>query len=198
MTKNRKNITRRQFGTGLAAFGAMVPVFSPAMLRAQIAPATGELEPQYVSSSFATKRWQDYFSSRRNGAIVSDTVERVLHYWSEDGETYMIFPTSVPISEELTRRGRTNIVRKVNGPEWRPTPNMLKRDPDLPRYVGPGPQNPLGTHALYLSWQYYRVHGTNDTRKIGRQASNGCIGLYNEDIKVLFDLTKVGTQVILI
>ena len=75
---------------------------------------------------------------------------------------------------------------------------MLKRNPDLPEYIGPGPENPLGTHALYLSWQYYRIHGTNDTRKIGRQSSNGCIGLYNDDIEELFGLAKVGTQVLLI
>ncbi len=75
---------------------------------------------------------------------------------------------------------------------------MLKRDPTLPRYVGPGPQNPLGTHALYLSWQYYRIHGTNDRRKIGRRASNGCIGLYNDQIAELFDPAVVGTQVKLI
>ena len=104
----------------------------------------------------------------------------------------------MPLTEQLTRRGRTTVVRKVDGPEWRPTPNMLARDPDLPTYVGPGPQNPLGTHALYLGWQYYRIHGNNDTRKFGRQASNGCIGLYNEDIKVMFGLAKVGTQVLLI
>ena len=102
------------------------------------------------------------------------------------------------MSPELTRLGRTQVVQKVEGPEWRPTPNMLKRDPTLPEYVGPGPQNPLGTHALYLSWQYYRIHGTNDTRKIGRMSSNGCIGLFNEDIGELFAMARVGTQVLLI
>ena len=198
MSLNKHLLTRRHFGTSIAAFGAMVPTFSPAMLRAQATLATETEPPKYVTSAFTTKRWQDYFSNRRNGVIISDTAERVLHYWSEDGETYLVFPTSVPVSEQLTRRGRTRVVRKVDGPEWRPTPNMLSRDPDLPKYVGPGPQNPLGTRALYLSWQFYRIHGTNDTRKIGRQASNGCIGLYNEDIEVLYDLAKVGTQVILI
>ena len=54
------------------------------------------------------------------------------------------------------------------------------------------PTNPLGTRALYLSWQYYRIHGTHDTRKIGRRSSNGCIGLYNEHIEEVFDRTPVG------
>ena len=69
------------------------------------------------------------------------------------------------MSEELTRRGRTKVVRKIEGPDWRPTPSMLQRNPEWPAYVPPGPENPLGTHALYLSWTYYRIHGTHDTRK---------------------------------
>ena len=148
-------------------------------------------------SSFKTFDWRPFFSSLQKGAILVDTPSRALHYWPDE-TGYFIYPTSVPMSPELTRLGRTSVVAKVDGPEWRPTPNMLKRDPSLPTYVGPGPENPLGTHALYLSWQYYRIHGTNDTRKIGRQSSNGCIGLFNEDIKDLFAMARVGTQVLLI
>ena len=198
MTKSNSLMTRRQFGKALGAASLVTPLLSPAMLRAQASLGTDTTGPQFVSSAFVTKRWQDHFSNRRNGVILVDTYGRVLHFWSEEGDTYMIFPTSVPVSEQLTRRGRTSIVRKLVGPEWRPTPNMLSRDPDLPRYVGPGPENPLGTHAMYLGWQFYRIHGTNDTRKIGRQASTGCIGLYNEDIETLFGLAKVGTQVLLV
>jgi L,D-transpeptidase ErfK/SrfK len=60
---------------------------------------------------------------------------------------------------------------------------------------GGSPENPLGVRALYLSWPAYRVHGTHDTRKIGRRSSGGCIGLYNEHILELYALAKVGTQV---
>jgi lipoprotein-anchoring transpeptidase ErfK/SrfK len=63
---------------------------------------------------------------------------------------------------------------------------------------GGSPDNPLGVRALYLGWTAYRIHGTHDTRKIGRRSSNGCIGLYNEHILELFDLANVGTQVLLI
>ncbi|MEO0912731.1 MAG: L,D-transpeptidase [Pseudomonadota bacterium] len=149
-------------------------------------------------SGFRSYDWNDFFSDRRNGVILVDTKARALHFWNEEGTLYNVYPTSVPLTPELTRTGRTSVTRKRVGPDWRPTPNMLKRNPDLPEYVGPGPQNPLGTHALYLSWRYYRIHGTNDTRKIGRKSSNGCIGLYNEQIAELFDLAKVGTQVLLI
>lgn len=149
-------------------------------------------------SSFRALDWRPYFSNTNNGAVLVDTHSRALHFWSEDQTVYKLYPTSVPMTEELTRRGRTKVVQKVVGPDWRPTPSMLKRNPDWPSYVGPGPDNPLGTHALYLSWTYYRIHGTHDTRKIGRRSSNGCIGLYNEHIQELFDLTQVGTQVLLI
>lgn len=150
-------------------------------------------------SSFRMQDWQPYFSTLTNGAILVDLPSRCLHYWSEDQSVYKLFPTSVPVSPDLTRTGRTEIIKKVEGPSWAPTPEMRKRNPEWPEFVKPGdPLNPMGTHALWLSWQYYRIHGTHDTRKIGRKSSNGCIGLYNEHIKQLYDLTKVGTQVMVI
>lgn len=149
-------------------------------------------------SSFRSLDWQPYFDNLKGGAILVDIDSRALHYWSADGETYKLYPSSVPLTDDLTRRGRTKVTRKVEGPSWRPTPSMKKRNPEWPDYVPPGPDNPLGTHALYLSWTYYRIHGTHDTRKIGRRSSNGCIGLYNEHISELFALAKVGTQVLLI
>ena len=191
-------INRRAFLTSSIAATAV----------AAAAPALAQSEPAYMAadkelvrrniSSFRSLDWRPYFSNTRKGAVLVDTVSRALHFWSEDQSIYKLYPTSVPLTEEMTRRGRTSIVQKVVGPDWRPTPNMLKRNPEWPSYIPPGPDNPLGTHALYLSWQYYRIHGTHDTRKIGRRSSNGCIGLYNEHIAELFGLTQVGTQVLLI
>lgn len=194
-------LSRRAFnrslaaGIGVAATGIAAPSFAAdeVLIEEEISS-----QVRRNASSFSSKSWEPYFDNLNKGVILVDTTSRALHYWSEDGGTYILFPTSVPVSPELTRLGRTKITRKVIGPEWRPTPAMRKRDPSWPLYVGPGPDNPLGTHALYLSWQYYRIHGTNDTRKIGRRSSNGCIGLYNEHIAELFDLAKVGTQVLLI
>jgi len=150
------------------------------------------------ASSFRALDWQPYFDNTRKGAILVDLSSRALHFWNSTTDTYKLYPTSVPISEDLTRRGRTKVVRKVEGPEWRPTPAMKKRNPEWPDYVGPGPDNPLGTHAMYLSWTYYRIHGTHDTRKIGRRSSNGCIGLYNQHIEELYSMATVGTQVLII
>lgn len=149
-------------------------------------------------SSFRSLDWKPYFKNLDKGAVLVDISSRALHFWSEDESLYKLYPSSVPLSEELTRRGRTKVTRKVVGPSWRPTPSMLERNPEWPKFMPPGPDNPLGSHALYLSWQYYRIHGTHDTRKIGRRSSNGCIGLYNEHVAELFELTRVGTQVLLI
>ncbi len=149
-------------------------------------------------SSFRRLEWQPYFSNLRNGAILVDIDSRALHYWGDGDGVYRLYPSSVPLSEDLTRRGRTRVTLKDPEPDWRPTPSMLERNPDWPDYIPPGPDNPLGTRSLHLSWTYYRIHGTHDTRKIGRQSSNGCIGLYNEHIEELYAMAKVGTQVLLI
>ena len=192
-------LNRRAFlSTTVAATSMMA---APTL--AQNEPSTTEMEeePEVVRrniSSFRSLQWQPYFSNLRKGAILVDTTSRALHYWSEDESIYKLYPTSVPLTEEMTRRGRTSVVRKVEGPSWAPTPSMKIRNPEWPDFIGPGPDNPLGTHALYLGWKYYRIHGTHDTRKIGRRSSNGCIGLYNEHIAELFGLAVNGTQVLLI
>jgi L,D-transpeptidase ErfK/SrfK len=118
-----------------------------------------------------------------------------LHYWNADGSDYRVYPTSVPMTDELTKRGYTEIVRKKVGPTWTPTKAMRERDPALPDFMEAGAGNPLGSHAMYLSWPAYLIHGTHDTRKIGRRSSSGCIGLYNEKIAELFAITPIGTQV---
>lgn len=184
---NRREFGQLMFaGIGAAALGAT----------ATSANESGKTRRNI--SGFLTREWQPHFSSLKNHAILVDTKSRALHFWSEDKSVYKLYPTSVPISPELTRLGRTRVTKKVKDPDWRPTPAMLERNPDWPLYVPPGPDNPLGTHALHLSWQYYRIHGTHDTRKIGRRSSNGCVGLYNEHISELFDLANIGTQVLLI
>ncbi len=196
----KSGFNRRVFlGTAAASVGGLA---APALAQSTGESTEFETEITEVArrniSSFRSLDWRPYFGSLSGGAILVDTTSRALHYWSQDQSTYKLYPTSVPLTEDLTRRGPTRIVQKVEGPSWRPTPSMIKRNPEWPAFVGPGPDNPLGSHALYLSWTYYRIHGTHDTRKIGRRSSNGCIGLYNEHISELFALTKVGTQVLLI
>ncbi len=186
-------LSRRGFLAATAATAATAAA-APALAQA-VEPLSNV---QRNIAGFRAHDWRPYFDNLNNGAILVDTKARNLHYWSEDQSVFRLYPTSVPLTEELTRRGRTRVTQKVVGPSWAPTPSMKQRNPEWPDFIPAGPDNPLGTHALYLSWTYYRIHGTHDTRKIGRQSSNGCIGLYNEHIAELFGFSKVGTQVLLI
>lgn len=184
-------IHRRRFV--LAAAGGVIALAAPSLLRAQEAETT-----RRNLSSFRTHEWRDHFETLDKGIIISDTITKVLQHWTADGEM-RIYPTSVPLTDELTKRGYTEVVEKRENPSWAPTPSMRERNPEWPALIpGGDPANPLGTRALYLSWQYYRIHGTQDTRKIGRKSSNGCIGLYNEHIEEVFERTALGTQVKLI
>ena len=188
-SRNRSSLTRRGFACGL---GATV-LFAPSLVRAQASDPV-----RRNVSSFRTHVWQDHFDTLCVGLIISDTSSKVLQHWTADGEM-RLYPTSVPLSEDLTRLGYTEVVEKRENPSWAPTPSMRERNPEWPAYVkGGDPINPLGTRALYLSWQYYRIHGTQDTRKIGRKSSNGCIGLFNEQIEEVYERTPIGTQVKLI
>lgn len=199
MTHDKTRLHRRSVLAGAAGLvtAAAMPAFAQTETTEMDPPAKGPIRNNI--SSFRMLDWRDYFDSTRNGAILVDITSRALHYWSEDQAIYKLYPTSVPLSDDLTRKGKTEVVQKVVAPQWRPTPSMRERNPEWPEVVeGGSPDNPLGTHALYLSWTYYRIHGTHDTRKIGRRSSNGCVGLYNEHIQELFALTKVGTQVLLI
>ncbi len=151
---------------------------------------------QRNTMGFRHTDWRDHFDTLRpHGAILTDISSRCLHFWSADGDIYLLYPCSVPMAAEFERRGRTQIVLKRENPVWIPTDNMRQRDPTLPTRVEPGPDNPLGTRALNLGWTYYRIHGIDDVRKIGRKASNGCFGLYNHHVERLFPLVRVGTQV---
>ena len=117
----RKTFDRRAFlGTTAAGLGLAA---SPMLAQtSETIPDDGRLNAgvtvQRNTSVFRALDWQPYFSNTRGGAILVDTQSRALHYWSENQSVYKLYPTSVPLSEELTRRGRTEVVRKVEGPSW--------------------------------------------------------------------------------
>ncbi|WP_420002964.1 L,D-transpeptidase [Arenibacterium sp. LLYu02] len=195
---SRFTLTRRGLLTS-----AVATLATPSLLRAQSTDAFPQNEPAIRDtesvnrnvSAFRQQHWQDHFDTLGVGALMADISSRALHYWGPDG-TYLLFPSSVPMSEELTRRGYTKVVRKQENPTWTPTASMRERDPNLPIRIDGGDKgNPLGTRAMYLDWPAYLVHGTHDTRKIGRQSSSGCIGLYNQHVEKLYPLVQVGTQV---
>ncbi|MGV6849212.1 MAG: L,D-transpeptidase [Marinibacterium sp.] len=196
-------LTRRAVLLGAPALAAPA-LAAPVLARAQSsdafpqdeAPVRDRTAVRRNVSSFTTQNWQDHFDTLGVGCLLADITSRAVHYWGGDGVTYRLYPSSVPLTEELTRRGYSRIVRKAENPNWTPTASMRERDPSLPRRIDGGvPGNPLGTRAMYLDWPAYLVHGTHDTRKIGRQSSSGCIGLYNQHVEALYPLVEIGTQV---
>lgn len=142
--------------------------------------------------------WRPFFADLNKGGILIDTNARRLAHWTPGNTAYAEYPTGVPSSPELERRGRTQVVRKKVAPDWRPTLSMRQRNPALPNYVPPGPDNPLGDYALYLSWTYYAIHGTNDPATVGRPTTSGCFRLFDGHIARLYGATPIGTPVVVI
>jgi lipoprotein-anchoring transpeptidase ErfK/SrfK len=136
-----------------------------------------------------------YFrSSEPPGTIVVHTSERFL-YLVQDGSHAIRYGIGVG-RDGFQWKGLLKISRKQEWPDWRPPPEMIQRQPYLPRFMAGGPGNPLGARALYLGDTVYRIHGTNQPQTIGHAVSSGCFRLVNRDVIDLFDRVPVGTKVV--
>ncbi len=127
--------------------------------------------------------------------IVVNLGEMRLYYFPHIGAEPVSFAIGIGREGLATPVGQTTVVRKTAGPSWYPTPRMRKEKPYLPVAIPPGPANPLGTHAFYLGWPTFLIHGSNKPWGIGRRVSSGCMRMYPEDIVALFDQVPVGTKV---
>ncbi|HLW26609.1 MAG TPA: L,D-transpeptidase family protein [Kiloniellales bacterium] len=127
--------------------------------------------------------------------IVINLCEMCLYYFPKGGTRPMTFPLGVGREGRGTPMGNTSIVRKTEHPTWYPPASIRAEKPELPSVVPPGPENPLGTRALYLGWPAYLIHGTSMPFGVGRRVSAGCIRMYNEDVETLYPQVPVGTPV---
>lgn len=130
----------------------------------------------------------------RRGLVIN-LPEMRMYAYLKAGQAPESYPLGIGREGLLTPSGATTIVRKAEGPIWRPTPRMRSEDPKLPAEVHPGPDNPMGTHAMYLGWPQYAIHGTNKPYGIGRRSSSGCLRMYPEDIVKLYGKAPVGMTV---
>ncbi len=146
---------------------------------------------QSASAKEVLVRFPKYYG---NNVIVIRTGERKLYYTLGNG-TAIQYPIAVG-KVGMQRFGTTSVITKRVNPDWRPTPRMRREDPSLPDVVKGGPSNPLGVRALYLGWDLYRIHGTNNPNSIGRAVSSGCYRMYNEDVIKLYERAKNGTKVV--
>lgn len=128
------------------------------------------------------------------GTIIVHTAERFLYLVLGNGRA-MRYGIGVG-REGFQWAGLLNITRKQEWPDWRPPPEMIQRQPYLPRFMAGGPGNPMGARALYLGSTIYRIHGTNQPHTIGHAVSSGCFRLVNSDVIDLYERVPVGTKVI--
>ncbi|MDI1228070.1 MAG: L,D-transpeptidase family protein [bacterium] len=131
----------------------------------------------------------------RQEGIVVNLGEMRMYYFRGAGLPPLSFPLGIGREGLETPLGDTSIVRKAAGPSWHPTDRMKKEKPWLPGTVSPGASNPLGTHAMYLGWPTFLIHGSNKPWGIGRRVSSGCMRMYPEDIINMFNMTPIGTRV---
>jgi len=137
-----------------------------------------------------------YQGNEPAGTIIVDTAHTYL-YLTLGGGRAMRYGIGVG-RDGFTWSGVQNITKKAEWPDWTPPPEMIARQPYLPRWVGGGPGNPLGARAMYLGNTDYRIHGTNDPTTIGKHVSSGCIRLQNADVIDLYSRVNVGTKVIVL
>jgi lipoprotein-anchoring transpeptidase ErfK/SrfK len=128
------------------------------------------------------------------GTVIIDTPNTYLYYVLGGGQAIRY---GIGVGREgFTWSGVQSVTRKAEWPDWTPPPEMIARQPYLPRYMAGGPGNPLGARAMYLGGTVYRIHGTNAPATIGTHVSSGCIRLTNADVSDLYSRVNVGTKVI--
>lgn len=130
----------------------------------------------------------------REGAVVN-LADMRMYVYLKPGQAPKSYALGIGREGLLTPSGTTTIVSKRENPVWRPTARMRRENPLLPAEVPPGPDNPLGTHALYLGWPEYRIHSTDKPYSIGRRASSGCIRMYPDEAEEVFNIIPTGMQV---
>ncbi len=190
-----------------AAFGAALAVLAGAFANAQTAvPGQDEMnivdQPGYQPSpdeeqlTGAFEKQEVFFrGNEAAGTVIIDTQQRFL-YVLQGNNRALRYGIGVG-REGFQWSGLQRISRKQEWPDWRPPPEMIERQPYLPRFMAGGPGNPLGARALYLGQTVYRIHGTNQPETIGHAVSAGCFRLVNADVIYLYDRVPVGTKVII-
>ena len=137
-----------------------------------------------------------YATREAPGTVIIDTPNTYLYLVLGGGQA-MRYGIGVG-RDGFTWAGTQSITKKAEWPDWTPPPEMIARQPYLPRQMAGGPGNPLGARAMYLGGTIYRIHGTNAPGTIGTHVSSGCIRLTNEDVADLYSRVNVGTKVIVL
>jgi len=184
-----------------AASAAPLPLF-PFIIepQAQPAPPVVQSMPSQDDNVIAElparlkRQIVNYPTREAAGTVIIDTPNTYLYYVLGGGQAIRY---GIGVGRDgFTWSGVQSITKKAEWPDWTPPPEMIARQPYLPRHMAGGPGNPLGARAMYLGGTVYRIHGTNAPGTIGTHVSSGCIRLTNQDVADLYSRVNVGTKVI--
>jgi lipoprotein-anchoring transpeptidase ErfK/SrfK len=187
------------------------PILTAAVLLLGLNAAAASTDPFYgvrpgwgepshdvgTQTAFApTRQIVSYATNEAPGSVVVNARERALYFVLGDGKAVRY---RVGVGRPgMEWSGSHTVSRKAEWPDWTPPPAMLKRRPDLPRFMKGGIDNPLGARAMYLGGSLYRIHGSNEPDSIGHAVSSGCIRMMNEDVVDLYERVRVGSRVVVL
>jgi lipoprotein-anchoring transpeptidase ErfK/SrfK len=192
----------------IGPIAAVMLCFSTATLLAQNLDARGNYRPTVAdadpgvdhgnSDASLPQEFQRHLVLYRSleppGTIIIDTPSRHLFLIQSPTSAWSY---GIGVGRDgFTWNGQLSITRKAEWPDWHPPPEMIARQPYLPRFMAGGPGNPLGARAMYLGNTVYRIHGTNAPETIGTAVSSGCFRLVNDDVSDLYSRVPLGTRVI--
>jgi lipoprotein-anchoring transpeptidase ErfK/SrfK len=204
----RTRLSAITLAAGVIAAGALVTM-SPAKAGpfdafAMVPPTMGQPLPQADEPDQATPEQPEYLKRQIVGYRGTESAGTVIIYTPH---TYLFLVLGggralrygIGVGREgFTWSGVQSISKKAEWPDWNPPPEMIARQPYLPRFVGGGPGNPLGARAMYLGGTAYRIHGTNDPTSIGKRVSSGCIRMTDDDVIDLYSRVGIGTKVVIL
>lgn len=192
----------RRLTVSMVGIVAGLALFAPAAFAyPQIDPLTRRPlvydAPNFRARATAIPRQVVSYDGRHApGTIVISTSERRLYYVLPGGKAIRY---GVGVGRDgFSWTGTQRVTMKREWPSWTPPASMLKRRPDLPRFMPGGPDNPMGARALYLGNTLYRIHGSNEPETIGQAVSSGCIRMMNEDVIDLYSRVNVGARVVVV
>ncbi len=139
-------------------------------------------------------------ANHRPGTVIVNTPERRLYLVMANGKARRY---GIGVGKPgFEWAGTHKVTRKAEWPSWRPPSEMIAREKAkgriIPPFMAGGPDNPLGSRAMYLGSTLYRIHGSNQPWSIGKAVSSGCIRMRNPDAVDLYERVKIGTKVVVL
>ncbi len=136
----------------------------------------------------------------KHKGIVINLPELRMYYFLPKENKVHVFPVGIGKQDLATPKFTSYISSKRQSPTWRPSKEMRQRyveehGKEMAKEIPVGPDNPLGKYALRLGTSVYLIHGTNQQSGIGMRASSGCIRMFDDDIKWVFDNIPLNTKV---